>query len=318
MKGRWTSNKKGAVLTFVAIGMITMLAMFALVVDVGFLFAERSKLQTAVDAGALAGVSAMPGNHGNAKDRAEYYVRSNEGDVTTKLIAINVTYGDTSGVTDGRINVTATKDVPMSFAKFIGFSTVPISATASAGLQSFGGGTGILPIGVVEPVGGFPLNTDVPLKLPTQQKGSIVFGPGDYGFLDVTRNVNVPYSNINTKLIDTANGASALAQNLQTGTVVPLHVGDNVYTEPGNKGSSDIKTEFSALVGQIRIVPIVVESSIKGAVRINGFAAFKITLADVNGKTTLSGQFIPNYVFPGDPGSPSSSTSTVYVASLAN
>lgn len=317
MKKCERNKRQGAVLAFVAIGMITMLAMFALVVDAGNLYKERSRLQTAVDAGALAGVSLLPDMvGGSASDRAKDYVQAN--DSTVARGNITVTFGNTSTVTNGRINVTATKDVDMSFAKFIGFSTVSVSATASAGLQPFGGGAGILPIGVVEPVGGFPVETDVPLKLPVQQQGTLVFGAGDYGFLDVTRNVDVPYKDASTKLIDTANGASALAQNLQTGTVVPLHVGDNVYTEPGNKGSSDIKTEFSALVGQIRLVPIVVESTIKGAVKITGFAAFRITLADVNGKTTLSGQFVPDYVFPGDPGSPSSSTSTVYVAGLVN
>lgn len=324
-------KRRGAVLAFVAVGLLTMLAMFALVVDAGLLYTERSRLQTAVDAGALAGVSLLPGtvNHPSATSRAKWYVRQNDSNVLDANIT--VTFGDsvsgTATITDGRINVTATRDVSMVFAKLIGFPTVPVSATASAGLQYFGGGVGIVPFGISEA----SVNNLSPGSLFVLKYGPQALTAAELASLNLP--VNTLHGNFGALALG-GSGANNYSDNIKFGSSVKVSVGDTISTEPGvMSGPTDKAVEYRVGLDQnvtyltvqdgsarIIVLPIIDpgigDISGRTNVTVKGFAAF--FLEDFTGQGTngyVTGRFREKLTITGSGGG---SPSGVYVASLVN
>ena len=324
-------KRRGAVLVFVAVGLLTMLSMFALVVDAGLLYTERSKLQTAVDAGALAGVSLLPGtaNHAAATSRAKWYVQQNDNKVLDGNIM--VTFGDsTSGtytITDGRINVAATREVDMVFAKLIGFPKVSVAATASAGLQYFGGGTGIVPFGITE---------DSIANLSPGSLFVLKYGPQALTvpeLVDLNLPVNTLHGNFGALALG-GNGANAYSDNIRFGSSGKVSVGDVISTEPGvMSGPTDTAVGYrvgldpnvnylTVQEGSARIVvlpiidPGVGDISGRTSVTVKGFAAF--FLEDFTGKGTngyVTGRFREKLTITGTGGG---TPSGIYVASLVN
>ena len=62
------NKENGQSLVIIALALIGLLAFVGIAVDVGFLFARSSKLQSAVDAAALAAVTELPRGIGAADD----------------------------------------------------------------------------------------------------------------------------------------------------------------------------------------------------------------------------------------------------------
>ena len=328
-------SRNGSVLLFVAIGMIVLLSLFALVVDAGSLYTERSRMVNAVDAGALAGVTALPGNTTNASSRAKWYARQNVSDLTDSNIQVTFeTYGS---VSNGRINVTATKDVSLTFARFFGLSSTPVAATASAGLRGYSGGSGVLPFAIDQAT----LGTPTPGTQYVLKYGAGIFteygthSHGNFGALDITR-TQPKYSAGN--IVNGTNGANGYKANVMNGSAVPLVVGDQVYTEPGNMaGPTDTAIDYrigldptatfeTVSVDSPRVVIIpVVDKGVgdlqgKDITTIVGFAAFFLEGfdSDKSGKNAyVFGRFMNTIVVPGIPGS-SGTNYGVYTYSLVN
>ena len=329
MKKSENKNRRGSVLVFVAVGLLTMMSMFALVIDAGMLYTERSRLVNAVDAGALAGVTVLPENHESATGLARLYVQRNDDTVLTEKIT--VTFGDSGSgsatITDGRINVTATKEVPLLFAKLIGFPSAPVSATASAGLQYFGGGTGIVPFGIAEAsISGLSPGSLFVLK----------FGPQALTDPELT-SLNIPTSALKGNfgaLAIGGTGASNYADNIKFGSQATLKVGDIISTEPGvMSGPTDKAVEYrvgldpnvtylTVTDGSKRIVvlpiidPGVGDISGRTNVTIKGFAAF--FLEDFQGKGVngyVVGRFREKLTISGTGGG---ANYGVYTAALVN
>lgn len=325
-------KRTGAVMTFVAIGLLVMLGMFALVVDAGLLFAERSRLVNAVDAGALAGVTALPDDQATATLRAKVFVQRNDPDVADSDIIVGFanTPSGTTTIVNGRINVTATKNVPLMFAKFLGFETAPVSATASAGLKYFGSGSGVVPFGVTEEtVSGMTAGERYILKfgpqLPTDEDISTLgypVGPfrGNFGALAIG-----------------GSGASVYRDNIMYGSSTTLSVGDVISTEPGvMSGPTDTAVDYrigldpSATYAtvvdtspRVVIVPIidpgVGDISGRTDVTIKGFAAFFLEEFTGKGQTGfVIGSFIERKVVSGVPGGGGSVDYGIYTYSLVN
>ena len=74
---RCSIRRKGAVMVLVAILLVAVIAFLALAVDVGYLYVVKQDLQTAADAGALAGASGLSVSQEEARARAVAYAQKN-------------------------------------------------------------------------------------------------------------------------------------------------------------------------------------------------------------------------------------------------
>lgn len=121
---RLWQQEEGQSLVMMALLLSLLLGFTALVVDVGYLYAEKRQLQTAVDAAALAGAQDLP-FQAAAVSQAQNYITSN---IEDSHPVITTPYQSNSKF----LAAAATKEVPTFFAKFLGVSSVNLSAQAVA------------------------------------------------------------------------------------------------------------------------------------------------------------------------------------------
>lgn len=132
-------DRRGTVLVLVAVSMTAMLALVALAVDVGLLYAARGEAQNAADAAALAGAGSFleaPGDPAAASALAEEVGERN----LVRNESVDIRPGEDVTVEPERERVTVTvrrlaargNAVPTYFARLIGFSSADVSATATA------------------------------------------------------------------------------------------------------------------------------------------------------------------------------------------
>ncbi len=119
-------GEDGQTLILVALALPLLIAVMMLVVDGANIFVQRRVVQNAADAGALAAAGYLPGDPSRAQAAGRDYVNRNaDGATATVTTSYN---GDSR-----RVEVNVTENVPMSFGKVFGFSTVVVSARAVAG-----------------------------------------------------------------------------------------------------------------------------------------------------------------------------------------
>jgi len=143
---RLLCDDSGAVAVIVALMMVVLVGAAAIVVDVGSLYVERRKLQTAADAAALAGVQELPADPGKAQTIALAYVAANASEASGTQVSI------TSGLTaNDTIRVAVdTPDSPLYFARIWGNETSDVRASATARITSpIAYGHGVMPIGIL-------------------------------------------------------------------------------------------------------------------------------------------------------------------------
>lgn len=138
MKNRTLVREKGQSIVLIVLMLVGFIAMLALVLDGGNLFTHRRQMQTAADAGALAGATHLCGdeiNHSAASLTAnEYAVDRNLAQVATVTFPVG-----------GTIEVTTSIDFEPFFLQFIGISSLSASATAAAKCEVPSGGN-VMPI----------------------------------------------------------------------------------------------------------------------------------------------------------------------------
>jgi Flp pilus assembly protein TadG len=124
---RITSRKgeRGQSLPLLALSLVALIGLVGFGIDVGRIYAARTELTRALDAGALAGVQELP-NMNNARSVAESYVFYNMPDAEN-IEALQE--GSSS-----RLRVTATKRIDMSFLHLVGVGEVTVRQSAVAGL----------------------------------------------------------------------------------------------------------------------------------------------------------------------------------------
>lgn len=111
-------NENGAVIVFVALVMTVLLGFASFVVEYGYLLNERSLLQNAVDAAALAGVV-------DGEAAAREYVMKNTTGVSSTDVSVVANTQD--------VEVSVKKEVPVFFSKlFTGNTTTTVSTSAKA------------------------------------------------------------------------------------------------------------------------------------------------------------------------------------------
>ncbi|WP_288886307.1 pilus assembly protein TadG-related protein [uncultured Eubacterium sp.] len=127
MKKMLRKKEEGAVMVFVALLMVVLLAFTALAIDFGTAYYQRQKLQTACDAAALAGVQYLP-NTTKAETVAREYLAANfEHGVTT-----NVEFLDSNQ----KIRVTADFKSATTFGQILGSKNIDVTTRAAAGTKT--------------------------------------------------------------------------------------------------------------------------------------------------------------------------------------
>ena len=127
MKKMLRKKEEGAVLVFVALLMVVLLAFTALAIDFGTAYYQRQKLQTACDAAALAGVQYLP-NTTKAKDVAEEYLKNNFSQDAT----VTVEFLDTNQ----KIRVSAEYKSDTTFGQILGSKNIGVTTHAAAGTKT--------------------------------------------------------------------------------------------------------------------------------------------------------------------------------------
>lgn len=263
-------DERGAAAVIVSLLLVPLLGFAAIAVDVGALYAERARLQTAADAAALAVArDCALGACGDMQATAQELVTANVGEAAAAPPVL----------TDNPTSVTVTGNTPTEhwFAPVIGHESTNVSATATVAWGAPGGGTAALPLifswcefleqtngGMPSQVGepeqyiGLPKHTET--DCPGPNSGNPV--PGGFGWL-------------------TTGGAGCKATS---------RVGGRFDSEPGNSPSQGCEPgDFEALHGRTVLLPIYDEAGGTGSgawYHVYAYAAFTITGYHFGGQYT--------------------------------
>lgn len=264
---RLHKTKKGAISIIVAISMVVLLLFAALVIDIGMIAVNKSKLQNACDAAALAGAQELPFDTTKAEAMARQYAAENG--VEDKYIGVS--FSDSNS----KITVTAeNKPVEFFFAKVVGISEGEVSAKASAinaPISKYG--TGLRPFGVEESeVKPFITGKIVILKVGADENYKGNFGP---------------------VALNDKSGASVYQDSIINGSNKRHYVGEKIPTETGNMVQATLKgvqelldgcnhtplctsTNYNSDCTRIITVPLVNTMEVAGCkeITITGFAKF--------------------------------------------
>lgn len=298
MKGLLKS-KQGIINVFVALSMVVIIGFAALAVDIGVLSYNKSRLQNACDAAALAGAKELPDKDSAEAKVKEYLIDNELGRNRTDLDIVYletttlVKFTDEEGIErelfsfetefEGeteeeptKIIVRAHEPVDYMFARIFGRDrqTVSVASAAAPGEPLKAIYDGLRPFGVQCPTGGFVLNEEIEMTV----------GPHDNDS-----------GNFHSLALDGETGADELAENIEDGSETGYEVGDFVPTEPGFK-KGPVFLAAKALEGSVILVPVLAEGTWEDTegrelVKIIGFAEFRVI--EVNqGKGTITGEFI--------------------------
>jgi Flp pilus assembly protein TadG len=151
-----SGSERGQTLVLFSLFLSALLGISALVIDVGFWYQQKRSLQSAADAGALAGAVSLPVGWSSATSTAA-------GEFGKNSALGSASYQQASTFVSGdSILVTASQPAPGFFAKVLGHASITISATAKATMVNSGGGA--LPWAVMQkpyvPGTSYPIYTD--------------------------------------------------------------------------------------------------------------------------------------------------------------
>lgn len=254
--------RKGAVVVLMAAAVVGLTGMAALAVDAGMLYLNRYQLANAADAAALAGAQELPGRPEQAVSTASSIAAANSKPGPTPDNVQPVLSKNNTAIT-----VTINRNVPLFFARVLGLNSSMVSATATAEVKTYTGGTnGIVPFGIVKQ--NFVFGQTYQLKL----------GGGD------------GYNGNFQALALGGSGASTYTNNIKYGYKGTFKIGDWIFTETGNMSGPtasgvsyriglDPASTFnnvSANSSRIIIVPVLDSLLVSGRsdVLVVGFAAF--------------------------------------------
>jgi len=144
-------DEEGSSGVWMAFSFSLMMALCALVVDLGSAYIQGSRLQNAADAAALAAASSLPVSVGD--EQRMDLVRSTVADYTRKngiesAWDPSVQFGDAGEDGYTSLRVTLTDDVGYLFASTFGIQGTTITRNAKASVNPATGTTNVLPLGI--------------------------------------------------------------------------------------------------------------------------------------------------------------------------
>lgn len=273
-------DQSGAVLILTAAVLVVMLGMTAMVADIGALALEKTRLQNACDAAALAGAWELTDTF-SARQKAKDYLHFNGVDIAGATISFNAD--------NTKVTVEAARSVDFKFARVLGRNDGTARAKATAAYGSVSGMSGVVPFGIPKQ----PLSYKQEYQLKAGSHDD--YGPGNYGALALE-----------------FRGAKSYLNNLKYGYKGMINVGDWIDTEPGNMSGPTYDgvryrinscthspkcsiDSYSPDCPMVMIVPIYDSVALSGRsqVKIVGFGAFLLKDVDGGGnKSRVSGYFL--------------------------
>lgn len=280
------NKEKGNIAIITALAISVLFGFCALAADLALVYAEKTDLQNAVDAAALAGAQELPSNPESAYQIALEYASQN---------GINASVNFDTNYTE--IIVTSSKNVPTFFARILGINSETVTAKAKAMVVPVQTLIGAVPLCV--------LSQDFVYGQQYQLKNAPPDGQsGWYGALRLD-----------------GKGASNYEHDLAYGSSQELSVGQIVEVEHGNMSgptkrglekrlSLDTRIPRNTFENhdrdapQIIYLPVVEVLSEKNnsihEVKILGFAAFFVESVSGNGNdSVVTGRFLRTIVFGG-------------------
>ena len=129
-------EQKGSVSSIIGLSLVPIVLALGLAVDGSLAFGTHNKLQSAVDAAALASARASSSEDGDVEADARMFFNANFPD---DYLGGRVTDFDARFNEDtGEVTIDAEVEIPTSFMKLAGFSTVPIAVSSTAQQQLSG------------------------------------------------------------------------------------------------------------------------------------------------------------------------------------
>ncbi|WP_432357099.1 pilus assembly protein TadG-related protein [Sporosarcina sp. UB5] len=274
------TNERGAAKIIVAFSIIALLGFTALVVDVGAVYFEKSRLQKALDAAVLGGAQRLLVSQNEAKDTAK--------DIASKN---GFTIADAEVETEAQaIEIEKTINKQMTFAKILGIDDTDIYAVARAELiqSALVQKDGIVPVGPL--IGDYQAGNQYELNFSPGNGNR-----GNYGFLALE-----------------GNGA-AMGETIRNGSEATYKIGDEVLTEPGlswgiarpafqyridqdaNKQHCQVFETADFDCKRVIIIPLIQtyeDANGRDVVKISGFAAVWIEKVGTQSNHVITGRFI--------------------------
>jgi Flp pilus assembly protein TadG len=306
MKSRLGGHENGQSMVIIAVAMIGMIAMAALVMDGGYAYLQRRRVQNAADAAAVAGARALAGRQSSNAAAEQAILRE------INLYAERNGVADTNGVAGDATNANVD-------AYFVN------SSNAVVGTRM--GTNGGVPVGALSvvvhareshstffaPAIGMPTLSTAAVAQATFDIAGSVFGPAPIAITDTTFLLDHTYTIWDSEkaedpsdptLIPGGNrgwirftgfaGAEDLRWLMENGYPGTIAVGDVLPGEPGNK--LGVFNEAASWEGRTFIIPIY-DRIVSGGYRISGFGAFVVTGSHKNGNgSAIVGQFKQRFV----------------------
>lgn len=309
--------------------MVSLIGVSGLVVDIGGWYLQKQKVQSAADAGALAGASQLPAgwSYAQTAGQSEYGKNGNGGDGLTVSNTTNLAPNDS-------VTVTASRVTPGYFTRIFGYSGITVRAGARATIESVIGykSTGnVMPWGIMR--GSYTVGSSYSMKIAND-------GSSQSGALDVPYETGCAGSDGSNDYRQLINGTT-MACPLNVGDILGLQSGsipgptqqgitDRIGVfKPADQivtiGPNGTATVIDPKSPQLVLIPIIENKdgttnwtggSMK--VRVVGFAWFVITGVTGNGqRVTVTGEFVgiatsdPNATLGAYTGLPGGATSVV-------
>jgi len=270
------SDNKGNISIMLCLLFTALLGFTAYVIDIGLIYAEKTKLSNALDSAVLAAILELPDNDEKAKAVAADYLEKNNVDQNDTIITI--------GTDRKSIQIKGVKRVKHFFSPIIKINSSDVNVTAKAVIGSAKSVKGGIRPFAVEKFD-YSYGSLVTLKMAAGDGYK-----GNYGAVALG-----------------GTGANVFLENTLYGYNGIISVGDAVYTETGNMAgaANDIKkyinTECSTfddfMRDSIRLwtVPLVDTLQVEGTspVTVVGFGEFFVeNITNNSGKIEVIGRFV--------------------------
>lgn len=128
---RRSRAEEGQAMVMVAFSLVVILGFAAFAIDIGNIAVQKSDLQNAADAAALAGVVEMPSN-ANAETVAVNYAITNGMAVQNNKVALNGELVSATAMGPKQLKVECSREVKYYFAGVLGFKSKVVTAVAVA------------------------------------------------------------------------------------------------------------------------------------------------------------------------------------------
>jgi len=125
------SDERGAILVFVAVSLVGLIGVGGLAIDLGRAYVTKTRLSRAVDAAVLAGARSLRLGQSVATQKAFALATINGVEDGVDGVSLSLTFG-TNALGELTVGMSATKPMPLTLMRILGWDQIPISSEAVA------------------------------------------------------------------------------------------------------------------------------------------------------------------------------------------